>query len=289
MIGPIVGQTASYVKNSKEFVGQIRNEIVGEDQVMVSFDVKSLFTNVPLDEALQVIRERLSSDDSLSERTGLPPDSLIRLLELFVRSTHFTFQGQVYEQTEGAAMGSPVSPVVANIYMGHFEDQALTTAPNPPPIWKRYVDDIFCILKKGTIQRTLNHLNNIHPAIQFTVEVEKDGMLPFFDTQLQRGQEGTLDTTVFHKTTHTDRYLQFESHHPVHVKRGVVKSLFDRVQAVILKEENMYEEKNHLENALQDNGYPRPFIQRSLERQRARWREATPPNHCDHFLYSQDK
>ena len=71
------------------------------------------------------------------------------------------------------------------------------------------------------------------------MEEEQEGVLPFLDTQLHRGREGTLDVTVFQKKTHTDRYLQFDSHHPMHVKRGVVKSLFDRAQAVTLEEENM--------------------------------------------------
>ena len=147
-----------------------------------------------------------------------------------------------------AAMGSPVSPVVANIYMEHFEDLAVTTAPNPPCVWKRYVDDTFCILKT-TVQETLSHLNSIRPTIQFTVEEEQEGVLPFLDTQLQRRQEGTLDETIFRKKTHTDRYLQFESHHLIHIKRGVMKSLFDRAQAI-----------------LQENGYPRLLNQSSLER-----------------------
>jgi len=79
-------------------------------------------------------------------------------------------------------------------------------------------------------QETLDHLNIIRPSIQFSVEVEEDGILPFLDVKLHRGHKGTLDITVFQKETHTDRYLQFQSHHPMHVKRGVVRSLYDRAQ-----------------------------------------------------------
>ena len=164
------------------------------------------------------------------------------------------------------AQVSMSSPVVANIYMEHFEDLAMTTAPNPPRVWKRYVDDTFCIMKKTAVLETLDHLNGIRPTIQFTVEEETEGVLPFLDTQLNRGRDGTLDVTVFRKKTHTDRYLQFESHHPMHVKRGVVKSLFNRAQAVTLREENVQQEVEHLEGVLQENGYPRPFIRKSLER-----------------------
>ena len=57
------------------------------------------------------------------------------------------FQGQYYQQVEGAAMGSPLSPIVANIFMKHFEKEALETAPHPPSQWKRFVDDTFVILE----------------------------------------------------------------------------------------------------------------------------------------------
>ena len=180
-----------------------------------------------------MIRDRLTQDTSLGEKTRLSPDNLTHLLELCLRSTYFSFQGELYEQTEGAAMGSPVSPVVANTYMEYFEDLAMMTSPNSPRVWKWYVDDTFCILKKTAVLETLDHLNGIRPTMQFTIKEEKEGVFPFLDTQLNQGQDGILDVTVFRKKTHTDRYLQFES---------------------------------HLEGILQENGYPRPFIRKSLER-----------------------
>ena len=123
----------------------------------------------------------------------------------------------------------------------------------------------FCNVKNRFWGFVLVDKVRIRPTIQFTVE-EQEGVLPFLDTQLHRGREGTLDVTVFRKKTHMDRYLQFDSHHLMHVKRGVVKSLFDRAQAITLEEENMRKEEEHLEGVLQENGYPRPFIRRSLER-----------------------
>ena len=112
-------------------------------------DLSSLFTNVPVEKAISVIHERLRKDETLGDRTILSPERVGELLEMCLKSTYFSYGGSLYEQKEGAAMGFPVSAVVANLYVEFFEQLALGTAPTKPRLWKRYVDDIFCILRKG--------------------------------------------------------------------------------------------------------------------------------------------
>ena len=124
------------------------------------------------------------------------------------------------------------SAVMANLYMEVFEELALETAPTRPRLWKRYVDDTFSILRKGSTKALLHHLNRVRPTIKFTVEQEEDGSLPLLDTLLKRREDGILDVSVYRKSTHTDRYLHFESYHPTHVKRGVVRCLRDRAREI---------------------------------------------------------
>ena len=138
----------------------MREVKLSEDESMVNFDVKSLFTNVPVDEALEVVHKGLMEDDTLMDRTVLPPQNVTHLLEMCLRTTYFKFQGSYYEQTDGAAMGSPVSPVVANIYTEMFEELALRTATHPPRIWRRNVDDTFCVITKTEVKGFLSHLNS---------------------------------------------------------------------------------------------------------------------------------
>jgi len=119
-------------------------------------------------------------------------------------------------------MGSPVSVVIANLYMEEFEEWAIATATCKPKIWKRYVDDTFTVLGKGYVDGFLRHLKSQQPTIRFTMKIEKDNTIPFLDTSVSRDSNGVLTTTVYRKPTHTDQYLAYDSHHPQSVKRGIV-------------------------------------------------------------------
>ena len=155
VVSPLAGHTDTAVRNSAHFVREMADVTLAQDELLVSFDVSSLFTNVPVSEAVEVIWGMLRNVQELSKRTKLDADNVASLLSLCLKSTYFRYNGNYYEQREGAAMGSPVSAVVANLYMEHFEQIALGTAKNRPRIWKRYVDDTFCIVKAGEMDDTL--------------------------------------------------------------------------------------------------------------------------------------
>ncbi|MGR8252493.1 reverse transcriptase domain-containing protein, partial [Escherichia coli] len=204
LLQPLVGKTTSFVKDSRHFVEILKDLQLQPDELLVSFDVVSLFTNVPLDDCLEVINSNLNVSDHI-----------IDLLKHCLEGTFFLYKNQYYLQIDGVAMGSPIAPVIANIWMEYFEQKALTTGPPIIKLWKRYVDDIFCIIKGGLdeINQYLSHLNSIHPKIQFTFEMEKDRSLAFLDVLVKVKPNGSLAHTVYRKPTHTDRYLNASSHH----------------------------------------------------------------------------
>ena len=105
-----------------------------------------------------------------------------------------------YEQEDGAAMGNPLSPVVANIYMEHFEEMALNTATKRPSTWLRYVDDTFVIWNgdRNELNEFLTHLNSLRSSIQFTMEIEDNNSLPFLDVLVTKNDSG-LRTSVYRK------------------------------------------------------------------------------------------
>ena len=110
-------------------MNQIHQVSLEETDVMAIFDVVSLCTRVPVDEALLVLSHHLQQDDTLKERTNIPILDLCTLVELCLKSMYCQFGEPFYEQVEGAAMGSPLSPVLANIFMEDYETRALETSP----------------------------------------------------------------------------------------------------------------------------------------------------------------
>lgn len=95
------------VKNSAVFAERIRGIQITPSDRLVSFDVTSLFTQVPIDEVLRVVEEQLTKDQTLGERANIPVSQLVKLVELCLRTTYFQFQEDFFEQTDGAAMVSP--------------------------------------------------------------------------------------------------------------------------------------------------------------------------------------
>jgi len=106
---------------------------------------------------------------------NLTPTQITDLLNFVLRSTYFQYNGSIYRQKEVAAMWSPVSAVIPNLYMEEFEEQGTATVTYKPKVWKRYVDDTFTVLGKDYryVDGFLRHLNSQQPTIHFTMEIDK--------------------------------------------------------------------------------------------------------------------
>ena len=146
----------------------------------MSYDVKAVFTSGSIQPAINIIKKHLEEDRELQQRTSMTVNHIICLLEFCLKSTYFTFQGRYYEQMEGAAVGSPISPIVANLYMVDFEVKAINISPHTPSLWKGYVDDTFTVIKTAHKRSFLDHINSIDQNIQFSSEDSRaDGSMPF--------------------------------------------------------------------------------------------------------------
>ena len=114
------------------------------------------------------------------------------------------------------------------------------------------------IIKKGEAENLTVHLNQVDPTnnIKFTYEEESNNSIAFLDTLITKKPDGSLKLSIYRKPTHTDQYLQFHSHCPLHKKLGVVRTLIDRKDSIVSEEKDREEESSHIEQALNQCGYP---------------------------------
>ena len=169
IIKPLVGQSPHHLKKTHHFVQQIQNKKLEPGKVMTSFDVKALFTSVPWDPSIQIVKQRLSQDNTLHQRTNMSIPQIVTLLESFLKNTYFFFQGKYHEEVHGAAMGSPISLSLPTCSWRSLKSRPLASF-HTPRLWLRFVDDTFVIIKAKHSQQLLHHINSQDPHIQFTVE-----------------------------------------------------------------------------------------------------------------------
>lgn len=188
----------------------------------------------------------------------LETDDVIELLTECLNNTYFQYNQELFMQNDGYPMGSPISGTVADIFLQKLEKYILPL--NPKIIfWKRYVDNVFAIIEgdANDANKILNSLNSYHPNIQFTMEIEQNNEIGYFFLifLIKKTFEGRIETNVFRKETHIDRYLKFSSFHHKSQKISVIDSLLYR-SFKVCSPFNLKNELNHITETLTQNSYP---------------------------------
>ena len=255
---PICANVCNFsLKDTFQFVSEISNLDL-KDRMLVSLDVQSLFTNVSIDGVLTIITDLIMKENL---DVGLPVDQLTKLIRICTSQVQFLFDGSFYTQIDGVAMGSPLGPILADIFMGHLEGKIATTLEELP-FYRRYVDDTFVVVENDRqLSILLELMNSLHANIQFTVEREVNRQLSFLDVHLTRNMDGSLTRRVYHKSTWTGQYIHFRSFTPISHKRALVRALYYRTRG-IATDDVLEEELKCLEETLVENGYPIRFVQR---------------------------
>ncbi len=171
----------------------MKNVTIEPDEVMVSFDIDSYFPSVPVPESINLLQSWLDTQTIHPMRRA----GLVELTKVCMRQSFFKFRGNYYRQKSGTSMGNPLSPIICNFYVGELE-RKISQDPRFPRFWRRYVDDVFAIVKRDRIQETLNWLNACDQHIKFKHEVEKDCCLPFLEIKIIRNDRA-IEFDIYRK------------------------------------------------------------------------------------------
>ena len=240
-----------------EFADEIRSSPMNEEDILVSYDVTALFTNVPLSETIDILVDKAFTNDWFNQTydLNLEKEELTQLLEVATTNQLFQFNGQLYEQTDGVAMGSPLGPLMANVFMCHLEDK-LARDGMVPSLYKRYVDDTLARMPNTDAAADfLATLNGLHPSLKFTMELPSENTIPFIGIQIiKNGTE--LETRVYRKPTNTGLLLHFQSHVDKRYKTGLLKTMLHRAHALSSTTEAFNEECAKLRSIFSRLDYP---------------------------------
>ena len=253
------------LRNSYQFVPEVITQ--SAELVMVSFDVTSLFTNIPLVETIEIILSKLFTAGN-QMINGFDRQSFKNLLELSVLDTNFIFDGKLFQQIDGMAMGSPLGPTFANIFMCHLEERIFSDCPEEfkPKYYRRFVDDTFALFRNlDEAHMFLNFINSLHPNIQFTVETEQEESLSFLDITVNR-TNNRFSTGVYRKSTFTGLGLNFYSYCSFKFKLNSCKTLLHRAYNVCSDWVSFHSEISFLTDYFAKNCYPPSILSHSIKK-----------------------
>ena len=189
---------SSYVKDTPHFINIMRNTQLDLENLLVTIEISSLYTNIPHTEgtaAINRMMEEIGNDTLLKM-------FIFNLAHQVLTKNYFSFNGRLYEQIQGTAIGTRMAPNYAIIFMYYLETNFLSNYPKQPKIWLRLLDDIFMMWKdeKLELDKFLAALNSHHQTIRFTHTIDQNE-IPFLDTVVYRSTSNRIHTRIYHKPT----------------------------------------------------------------------------------------
>ena len=235
---------------------------------MSSLDVTSLFTNIPVDETIDICCDELFKNDTVIN--GMNREIFRELLVLALKETCFVFDDKLYQQIDGVSMGSPLGPILANAFLAFHEQKWIDNCPADikPIVYRRYVDDVFILCRdKEHHMKFLNYMNTMHRNITFTDEVEENDTLSFLDISLKRiNDTDKFVTNVYRKQTFSGVFTNFFSCLPISFKAGLISTLLFRGFVISSSSDVFHKEVEYLKGVLHKNAFPNEFIDNCISR-----------------------
>ncbi|CAJ0968597.1 unnamed protein product [Ranitomeya imitator] len=257
ILTPLIQQTPSFLLDTGKFLELIHNlTIIPKEAFLVTFDVKDLYTSIPHIEGIKSVRTLLTSSKMDPVQINLCCD----LLSIILTKNFFLFEDQFFLQTRGTAMGSNAAPPYANCYMADYEESAIYTNclfKTHALMWKRYIDDIFCIWDgpDETLKTFFLFLKTSWPGLDFTITYNQKEV-NFLDTLVCKNDQGELSTDLFTKPTDRNSLLHYHSFHPTRMKNAIPKSQFKRVHRIVSDKTRQTQRLDEMRSKFLERGYP---------------------------------
>ena len=280
VLKPLVPTLKTYIKDDWDFLRKLPRKFEQEVE-LYSCDITSLYTSIPHELGLEALNYWINKKhDLIPERLNC--DFIIDAAKFILENNNFLFDGTLYKQTAGTAMGTKFAPSYACLTIGYLEETKLFPLILPKYFnrnecaliedkFYRYMDDGFIALPKQlNIDLFLNALNELHPDIKFTLEKSKQKSeeniksLNFLDIEVIIKNNKYIETDIFYKDTNPHDYLDFKSAHPVHIKHNIPYNLAKRVIVFVSDSERVDFRLKELEKWLLDCHYPLNVIRKAF-------------------------
>jgi hypothetical protein len=256
------------LKNSIDLVSKIKDLEIPMNTKLVSFDIKNLYTNIPIKETINILKNNLKVQNHLEEEKI---KEIVYLTDLVLQQNYFQFENEFYIQEEGLPMGSPLSGLIADIFLDHIEHTHILSEDNRFKhnlvYYYRYVDDIICLYKGNERQIDIfkNYLNNLHQKLQFSSEIESDMKINYLDLTISN-LNNKHNFKIYRKSTYSDLVIPASSNHPHSQKMAAFNTMIHRLHQVPLSRENFEIELNTIRYIAQTNGYNPNILDRILKK-----------------------
>src|SRR5215469_16071177 len=243
------------ISNSYNFKDWLLNVNNAHKLFMASFDITSLYTNIPSIDAIDILIDRIFSQQEVFYNFNR--NEFKQLLIAATGDTFFIFNGNLYTQQRFLAMGSPLSAILENTYLSYHEENWLRNCQiaYKPAHYKRYMDDTFLLFQnQSQVPQFLEYLNKQLPNIKFTEELESNNMLPFLDLLITK-DNNKINTSIFRKKTNTTLSLNFFSHIPDIYKLNTIKIFLYRAYHLSSNFIKMNTEFEYLKKFFSNNAF----------------------------------